>query len=345
VTRLVLVLAVLIAPAAFAQSPTRIRMAAVAPEGTLWAREFHNLAREISAATSDQLQFKWYLGGVAGDEAQALERVRNGQLDGEAGALFCDRLAPSIRVGRVAGVFQSRGEWQYVMTRLLPELNREFARSGFTNLGIGSFGPVMFFSRRPIRTMTDLKTQRFWSYDLDDVTTTMLRYMGINIAPMSIDQALRAYDEGRVDGFICTPTAALAFQWSARASYVSDLTIGELPGCFVIADRALDPLSLEHRRVIANAVAKFVGRFEALGHQQDDALLGGLFERQGMHMIVATDELRNRFYSTARAARDHVEATVIPPALLTRALGWLADYRVEHAAMQTKRQPPPRPIK
>jgi TRAP-type C4-dicarboxylate transport system substrate-binding protein len=227
-------------------------------------------------------------------------------------------------------VFQSRDEWRYVMTRLLPELNREFGKSGFSNLGIGSFGNSMLFSRRPIRTMAELRSQRFWVYELDDVTVSMLRHMGLAVVPMSVEQGLRAYEERRIDGFVTTATVALAFQWSARASYYSDLTIGELPGCFVIADRALDPLPLEHRRAVTTAVAKFVGRFEELGRQQDRALLGGLFERQGLHAVPASDELRAGFFEAARAAREHMAPALIEPELLTRTLNWLADYRLEH---------------
>jgi TRAP-type C4-dicarboxylate transport system substrate-binding protein len=320
----------MMATSAGADPAARIRMAANAPEGTLWAREFHTIDREVAAATEGQLQLKWYLSGIAGDEMQALERVHKAQLDGEAGALFCDRLAPSIRVARVVGVFQSRDEWRYVMTRLLPELNREFGKSGFSNLGLGSFGNSMFFSRRPIRTMADLRSQRFWVYEFDDVTVSMLRHMGLAVVPLSVEQGLRAYEDGRIDGFVATATVALAFQWSARASYYSDLTVGELPGCFVIADRALDPLPLEHRRAVTTAVAKFVGRFEELGHQQDAALLGGLFERQGLHKVAANDELRAGFFEAARAARERLAPAVIAPELLTRTLNWLADYRLEH---------------
>ena len=158
----------------------------------------------------------------------------------------------------------------------------------------------------------------------------MLRQMGLDIGPTSLDAAARAYDEGRVDGFVATPTAALAFQWSARSRFYSDLTVGELPACFVIADRALDSLSLEHRRAVTTAVGKFVARFRELGRVEDEALLGGLFERQGLRRSVADPTLRSAFLSASRAARDQLAPDLVSKALLTRTLGWLADYRSEH---------------
>jgi TRAP-type C4-dicarboxylate transport system substrate-binding protein len=81
--------------------PVRLRMAAVAPEGSEWARELHATSREVATATGGEVQIKWYLGGIAGDELAALARVRRGQLDGMGGASFCVRLAPSLRALQV----------------------------------------------------------------------------------------------------------------------------------------------------------------------------------------------------------------------------------------------------
>ena len=86
-------------------------MAAPAPAGTAWARESHAFDREMQLATGGQVHIKWYLGGIAGDELTTLARVKRGQLDGAAGTAFCDRLAPTLRVGKVVGLFQSREEW------------------------------------------------------------------------------------------------------------------------------------------------------------------------------------------------------------------------------------------
>ena len=43
-------------------------MAAVAPEGSSWAHEFHTVDRDVQRLTNGEVQLKWYLGGIAGDE-------------------------------------------------------------------------------------------------------------------------------------------------------------------------------------------------------------------------------------------------------------------------------------
>jgi TRAP-type C4-dicarboxylate transport system substrate-binding protein len=325
--RLLLVLIMLAGVARAEEPAVRIRMAAAAPEGTGWAREFHTLARELAEATRGRVQMKWVLGGIAGDELQQLDRIQRGQLDGAAGAMFCERLAPTMRVGRIVGLFQTREEWRFVMSRLLRDIDAEFARAGFVNLGVGSFGNVILFSRKPLRSFADLRQQRMWTYELDQVTISMLRHMGLNLQPGSLDGALKEYDEERVDGFVAAAQPALAFQWSSRARFFSDLVVNELPGCIALAQRTYDQLSLGQREALHQAVSKFQARFDELGRLVDDQLMNGLFEKQGTHRYAAPDALRSEFFEAARAAREQLGATLVPKELLARTLGLLADYR------------------
>src|SRR3954451_3899123 len=99
-----LALALLLVSLTAHADPVRLRLAALAPEGTAWAREMKAFARDLEQATHGEVTAKWYFGGIAGDELTVLERIHKGQLDGTAGALFCEQLAPSFRVTRVVGL-------------------------------------------------------------------------------------------------------------------------------------------------------------------------------------------------------------------------------------------------
>ena len=68
-----------------------LRFASVAPEGTGWAREFKAFARDAEAFSNGQVRVKWYFGGIAGDESVVPERIKRGQLDGEAAARHLHR--------------------------------------------------------------------------------------------------------------------------------------------------------------------------------------------------------------------------------------------------------------
>jgi hypothetical protein len=63
---------------------------------------------------------------------------------------------------------------------------------------------------------------------------------------------------------------------------------------------------------------------------QDDTLLN-VFERQGVHKVVADAPLRANFLAAARAAREKLGPTLVSDELLRHTLSWLADYRAEHS--------------
>jgi TRAP-type C4-dicarboxylate transport system substrate-binding protein len=314
-----------------AADPVTLRFATIAPDGSEWARLQRSFAREVEHATEGAVQIRWYFSGIAGGEQDMIDRIRRGQLDGAAsGGMMCQRLAPSMRVMRIAGLFQSRDEALHVLGKLRPRLDREFSHSGFANLGEAGMGSDIIFSRTPIRTLDDLRRGRFWVWDLDEVWQRELPAMGIHVLPLPVESAGAAYEDGRSDGFFGITTAALAFQWSARARYFSELRMAYLMGCLVVSNESFDPLPTQDQQAIRAAAAKLMLAMESMGQQQESALLGGLFERQGMHRVVVSDALRSEFFELARDARDRLGAELTAPELLGEVNAWLADFRVQH---------------
>jgi TRAP-type C4-dicarboxylate transport system substrate-binding protein len=310
-------------------------MGTVAPAGTEWARITRAIADDLFARTGGQIKTKWYLGGIAGDELQMAERVRKDQLDGIAsGGTLCTRLSPSMRVLRIVGLFQTRDESSYVAGRLKPVFDEEFRKAGFVNLGEVGIGPDLIFSRQPIRSMDDLKKSRLWIWDLDDVFRASWPLLGVPVVPTRIDDAWRAYDDNKTDGFVAVPSAALAFQWSAKARYVADLRVSFLRSCVLISTRAVDTLSLDQRNALLQTAGKGILQLEELGRRQDDQLLGGLFAKQGLTKTSVSEGFRADFFAQARGVREQIAARLVPPALLQKVLTLLADFRAEHRAAQ-----------
>jgi TRAP-type C4-dicarboxylate transport system substrate-binding protein len=311
--------------------PILLRMATVAPPGTAWAREGMAYERDIEALTHGQVKSKWYLGGIAGDEMEMLDRLRREQLDGVAsGGMLCMKLAPSMRVLRIVGLFQSRAESAYVSGRLKDTLDKEFLQAGFVNLGEVGVGPDILISRQPIRTMAELSRARLWIWDIDDVYQQELPSMGLSVVPRPVQGAFAAFEQHQLDGFLAVPTAALAFQWSTEARYFMDLRASFLRGCLLMTSRSYDALPVEGQHAVMMSAARTIARLEELGKAQDEALLGGLFARQGLTPVPVNDQVRAEFFEAARTMRDRLRDALVPPALLQRVLGMLADYRAEH---------------
>jgi TRAP-type transport system periplasmic protein len=316
--------------------PVTLRFATAAPDGTAWARLFRAMGRDIAADSNGAVSTKWYFGGIAGNELQMLDRLKRNQLDAVmSGGMMCMKLSPSMRVLRLLGLFQSREEASYALGRLRSAIDREFAASGFHNVGEAGLGSDMMFTRQPINSIADLRKTRFWYWDLDEAMHVQLAALGVPAIGLPVEDAGRAFEDRHVDGFVAVPAAALAYQWSAAVPYLSQLRLGFLGGCMVMTNRAWDSLTVEEREVVTGAAAKFGARLEELGRSQDAELLGSLFARQGLKQTPVSAGFASEFFEAAQTARAAIRDKLIPGELIDRVIGWLADYRSEYPRPRT----------
>ncbi|HEX8952468.1 MAG TPA: TRAP transporter substrate-binding protein DctP [Polyangia bacterium] len=317
-------------PVARAEPEHVLRLSSIAPEGTGYARELRALAADTLAQTQGRVRIKTYLGAVAGEEQNAWERVQRGQIDGVASAaMLCEQLSPTMRVMRLPGMFRSRQEAVAVLTRIKPLADREFERAGVRSLGVTMVGPVMLFTREPVRSLADIRRHTFWIWDADKVMASVYPTLGFSVLPLPIYEAARAYEAGRHEGFVATPAAALAFQWSTLARYYSPMPIAYLVGCLVFANRAYDELSLADQHALAGAAAKTVVRLDEVGREMDAQLTtGGLFAKQGLRAVPASSELETEFQVAAQRGRAALMADRrVDPELVAKVEQMLAEIR------------------
>lgn len=304
---------VVAAPASADEPNAAFRLATIAPDGTAWAREAHAFARNLEASTSGAVHVKWYLGAITGSELQTLERLRRGQLDGMAGSLVCERLAPSLRALTIAGMVRSPQQAASLLRELVPQAEHEFAGSAlrpvFFSLG---FGHDLLFSRRPVRSLADLRRGRYWVWDVDDVLRNQLVEMGINAVPMTLEEGARAYEAHEVDGFFVVAQAALAFQYSRLAHYYTDLETAYVPGCVVMRIASLDQLHFAEQQQLLDAAAKLKVRFEEVGAHMDEQLIGSLFIKQGLESVPMSASFRAEWMRAGRAAYDKLRERLLP---------------------------------
>jgi TRAP-type C4-dicarboxylate transport system substrate-binding protein len=320
----------MVAAAQAQEKPGRtLRIASIAPDGTGYAREMRAFAREVESETAGALRVKLYFSAIAGDELEMGARMQRGQLDGAASAgMLCEQLAPSMRVMRMPGLFDNRDEAAQILGRLKALVDSEFEDSGFVNLGLVMIGPAMIFSRHPDQTIDALGHRRFWVWDADRMMSRLFPLFGLNILPLPINEAARAFDERRHDGFTGPPSAALAFQWSSRARYFLELDLAYITGCVVVARPLWDSLPEEARRAVKAAMAKASARLDTVNKELDRQLLEKLFAKQGLKRLQVTPTLRADFEKLAKSVRKELTGTEVPAATVDKVQSMLDIARI-----------------
>jgi TRAP-type C4-dicarboxylate transport system substrate-binding protein len=314
-----------------AEPIVHLRFATIAPDGTGWAREVKAFTRQIEIASGGRIAIHVYLGGIAGDDAEMGQRMRRDQLDGGLSAgMLCQDVAPAFAVFRIPGLMQDRAEEAYVQTRLFPTLREEARAHGFILLTTGSLGADVVLSRVPIDSLETLRKLKLWVWELDKTSVAFTRAMGMQIVPLPVTDAGKAYEDAKSDGFVAIPSAIFGFQWFSRKVYLSQLPFAPLHGCALMTATAWDRLSPDLREIVETASVKFGLRIGEATRAQDEELLGGLFARQGVRTMAVSPLLRAQFLDAAHAARDKLGGQLVSQELLLQVQSFLADYRSVH---------------
>jgi TRAP-type C4-dicarboxylate transport system substrate-binding protein len=140
-----------------------IKIATIAPDGTAWMREMRAAGDAIKTKTDGRVEMKFYPGGVMGDDATVLRKMKIGQLQGgaftggEASILTGDSQIYSLPF-----TFRSEDEIAKARAKLDPMLKESFAKAGYELLGVSGGGFAYLMSTRTIHSRDDLKAAKVW---------------------------------------------------------------------------------------------------------------------------------------------------------------------------------------
>ena len=308
-----------------------IRIATVAPQGSSWAHEIELFGRAVENRSHGSVRLKFYFDAKAGNELEVKQRIERGQLDGTgSGGMMCNEVAPSMKVLRLTGLFQTAGEASYVVGRLTPRFEKEAEARGYTLLALASLGGSTIFSRKPVKSIDQLRKVKLWRWESDEIGNAIATSMGFDVVPLPLEKAARAFDDGKVEAFYSIPTAALAFQFYVQAPYILSLTGDFLYGCLVVRSGVLDELGDSEREIIQSESAKFAMRLAELTRRQDAELLdGGIFGRQGGKLLAVSSKFRADFNQATRQAREQLDDRLVAKTLIKEVVTMLAEYRGE----------------
>ncbi len=262
--RLVALFAVglLITQAAPAQT---FKIATLLPDGTQWMVSMRAAAKTIEQRTEGRVSFRFYPGGVMGNDKSVLRKIRLGQLHG--GALTGGGLAdiyPDTNVYGLPFIFQSYEEVDYVRERIDPKILQGIEEKGFISFGLGETGFAYLMSDSPIRSTTELKSKKVWIPEGDEISRSALAAIGVTPVSLPLTDVLTGLQTGLIDTVATSPIGAIALQWHARVRYVTDFPLMYLLGTMVIDKRRFERLSAEDQRITREVMMQL---FEKLNRE------------------------------------------------------------------------------
>lgn len=300
-----------------AQQAVTLRIATLAPSGSSWMRVFNAWNNSLRQRTGNRLQLRFYPGGVAGDERDAIRKMRAGQMDGAAvTSLGLGQVVRPVLVLQLPGLFERYNQIDTVRTQLAGEFETQFETAGFKLLGWGDAGQARIFSHRPIVTPSDLRQTRIWAWRDDPIFNEFLHVIGANGVNLGVPEVYTGLQTNRIDAFPSSALAAVALQWFTRATHVTRQSDGVLVGATILKKERFDALPEDLRTALLETSRQAHEALMRTIRRDDDRA----FQTITQHGVTAVDTSAHRaeWQRAGQQTRQRLSGRLYPAALLTR---------------------------
>lgn len=308
-----------------------LKIASVAPDGSHWMTQMRAGADEIRMRTGGRVTMKFYPGGVMGNDAQVLRKVRAGQLQG--GAFTSGGLAERYSGMSLYGIpllFRSQEEVDYLRPKIDPLMAAGLDKAGFVSFGFTEGGFANVLSNEPIHSVDDMKRKKVWVPDGDQMSFLAMQTMGLSPVVLPVTDVLTGLQTGLIDITFASPVTALVLQWHTKVKYITVLPVSYSMGIFAIEKNAFNALMPADQQVVREVMGRYLSQLDREA-RDDNRKAAEVLAKAGIQTVTVNsadvDGWRRTIESLYPKLRERPDVDV---ALLDQLLGVLNEYRRAH---------------
>ncbi len=261
------------------------KIASAAPDGTAWMEAFRKGGEEVKQRTAGRVEFRFYPGGVMGNDKSVLRKIRVGQLHG--GAITGGGLAEiysDAQIYSLPFIFKSLDEVDYVRAKMDPLILQGLEKEGFVGFGISDGGFAYLMSNQPVQTVDELKPLKVWVPEGDVISHTAFQAVGVHPVSLPLTDVLTGLQTGLIDTVAASAVGAIALQWHTRVKYLTDTPLIYIYGSLVVSSKAFNQLLPQDQAVVREVFSDVMRRLNAQS-REDDVRAREVLQQQGIQFV------------------------------------------------------------
>ncbi|MCG8617875.1 MAG: TRAP transporter substrate-binding protein DctP [Desulfobacterales bacterium] len=289
----------------FAQT---FKIATLSPDGSMWMEKMREGAKAVAQETENRVKFKFYPGGVMGNDRAVLRKIRIGQLQG--GAVVAGSLAsffPANQIYSLPMKLKTIEEVDYVRQHMDEFIMQGLNEAGFVTFGISGGGFAYIMSREPIEKVGDLKNRKVWITDTDRLSKRAMDTFGITPIPLPLADVRTALSSGLIDTVATSAVGAIVLQWHTQIRYVTNIPLLYLNAVLAIDKKRFNRISAEDRAVVTRIMTRKFKEID-LQNREDETKAVAALKNQGIQFITPEKEDLELWLSTASRASQNMVA-------------------------------------
>ncbi len=309
-----------------------LKVATLTPDGSSWMRKMRAGAEEVAQATDQRVRFKFYPGGVMGNDRAVLRKIRAGQLHG--GAFSGGTLTgyySDIQIYSLPLTFKSLDEVDHVRQKMDPVLIEGLEASGFVTFGLADGGFAYIMSNQPVASIEVLDSLKAWVPANDRMVLDAMKGFGVNPISLPIADVRTGLQTGLIDTVAISPIGAIVLQWHTQVKYLTKLPLVYLFGILALDRKAFDRIAPDDQAEVRRIMTRVWREMDAMNRDENAQALEAL-RNQGIEFVEPAPDDRDIWYQRAVPInRQIIEAGHISPAAIDKLERLLNDYRARLA--------------
>lgn len=325
---LVFVLSFLAGPGAMAARPFTIKLATVAPKGSVYHRVLQEMGEKWRAAQGGDARFIIYTDGTQGSEAETVRRLRIGQLQASMlTTVGLMEIEPKVVAMQFMPLtYRNADELDYVLEKIRPQLDEEFRKKGFRVLLWGMGGWVQFFSDRPRIMPEEYLDAKIFTWAGTKDQENIMKSLGYRPVVLEMSDVLPAMQTGMIDTIPAAPVWALAGQFYRRTPHMLRINWVPIVGATVLSERTWDAMRPEARDALEAAAAEAEKTLRGHRRSLDEGAVEAM-QKRGLTVHEPTPEVEQAWRRLMKPVMAKIRGTLVPSDVFDTVQRLLAEYR------------------
>jgi TRAP-type C4-dicarboxylate transport system substrate-binding protein len=313
--------------------PVQIRLGTLAPTGSSFHAALVEMREKWRDSSAGNVKLIIYPDGVQGGEADMVRMMRAGALT--AGMFTVVGLSEiDSSVGGLSFLpmtLRSWEEYDYVVEKLSPRLEKILLDKGFIVLFWGDAGWVRFFSKTPAIHPDDFKQLKMFTWAGNAYQVDLMKSLGYHPVPLETANILPGLRTNLINAIPLPPNQALVGQVYTIASQMLDLKWSVLSGATIVRKDIWDKIAPETQKQLRVAAAAAGAKIRTSDRKEDDESIGAM-KKKGLVVHPVTQQVEEEWRALTKTIYPQLRGKTVPADIFDEVQRLVAEYRAKGTA-------------
>jgi len=315
-----------------AANPVQIRLGTLAQSGSSFHAALVEMGQKWRDMSAGNVKLTIYPDGTQGGEADMVRMMRAGILTaGMLTVVGLSEIDPSVGgLSFLPLTFRSWEEYDYVVDKLSPRLEKLLLDKGFVVLFWGDAGWVRFFSKTPAIRPDDLKQFKLFTWAGDANQVDLMKKLGYHPVPRETADILPGLRTDLINAIPLPPREAMLGQCYTVAKNMLALKWSVLSGAAIIRKDTWDKISPDIQKQLRSAAAAAGAKIRASSRKEDEEYIAAM-QKKGLIVNPVTPQAEEEWQRLTKVIYPEIRGKVVPADIFDEVQRLVSEYRAKGA--------------